>query len=256
MKAGHRMRYFFLVKNIRNWWLYLLYKFGLVKTDPLLFRARSGILVEVPQRLLHTFKEIFMDECYMYGLTQRIPACPVFIDIGANAGYFSLYAASRFANAKFFAYEPIPSNFEQLRRNINLNKNSKIIAFQKAVAGSSGETIMTFDEIEGFSTTAHIVNESKLYDKNNSIKVQCVTIKDIFDENKLNSCDFLKMDCENAENEIIFNCPVEYLSRIKQFAIEVHAPENANLLKKFLHDNGFTTHETKKALGMLYAWKD
>jgi FkbM family methyltransferase len=253
------MRYFFLIKNIKNWWLYLLYKFGLVKTDPLLFRAGRGILVEVPQRLLHTFKEIFMDECYMYGLTQRIPACPVFIDIGANAGYFSLYAASRFANARIFAYEPIPANFEQLMRNINLNKNSKIIAFQKAVAGSSGETIMTFDEIEGFSTTAHIVTELYPARTNNLVKVQCVTIKDIFDENQLDTCDFLKMDCEQSENDIILNCPVDYLSRIKLLAIEVHEDIVVNLpelLKKFLHDNGFTTHETKKALGMLYAWKD
>jgi hypothetical protein len=27
------------------------------------------------------------------------------------------------------------------------------------------------------------------------------------------------------------------------------------LLKRFLHDHGFVTYETKKALGMLYAWK-
>ena len=247
------MRYFFLIKNIKNWWLYLLYKFGLVKTDPLLFRAGRGIIVEVPQRLLHTFKEIFMDECYMHGLTQRIPACPVFIDIGANAGYFSLYAASRFANARIFAYEPIQSNFEQLMRNINLNKNSKIVAFQKAVAGSSGETIMTFDEMEGFSTTAHIVTESNPARTDNLIKVDCVTIKDIFDENQLDTCDFLKMDCEQSENDIIFNCPVDYLFRIKLLAIEVH--DDAELLKKFLHDHGFVTYETKKALGMLYAWR-
>ena len=144
------MRYFFLIKNVRNWWLYLLHKFGLVKTDPLLFRAGRGVIIEVPRRLLHTFKEIFMDECYMHGLANRIPPCPVVIDIGANAGYFSLFAASRFANARIYAYEPIPSNFEQLMRNVNLNRESRITAFQKAVAGTSGETIMTFDEIEGF----------------------------------------------------------------------------------------------------------
>ncbi|MDI6755781.1 MAG: FkbM family methyltransferase [Thermodesulfobacteriota bacterium] len=218
-----------------------------------MFKARKDILFEVPQRLLHTFKEIFMEECYMHGLPHKIRAFPVFIDIGANAGYFSLYAASRFANAKIIAYEPIPSNFEQLRRNLNLNKNSKIVAFQKAVAGYSGEAVMAFDGTDNFSTFAHIVDESNLNDKNNSIKVQCVTIKNIFDDNKLDSCDFLKMDCEGAENEIIFNCPVEYLSRIKQFAIEVHG--DAKSLKKYLHDNGFITHETKRALGMLYAWK-
>jgi FkbM family methyltransferase len=248
------MRYFFLIKNIKNWWLYLLCKFGLAKREPLLFKTRKDVIVEVPQGLLHTFKEIFMDECYMHGQTHMIPPCPVIIDIGANAGYFSLYAASRFANAKIFAYEPMPPNFEQLLRNINLNKNHKITPFQKAVAEYSGETVMIFDNTEKHPTTAQmLIYESKLDNKNNRLRVQCVTIKDIFDENKLDVCDFLKMDCECAEHKIIFNCPVEYLYRIKQLAIEVHG--DIKPLRKYLDSKGFTTLETKKALGMLYAWK-
>ena len=247
------MRYLILMKNIKNWHLYLSYKFGLIKTDPLLFKTRRDILVEVPRRLIHTFKEIFMEECYMHGLALKVPAFPVFIDIGANAGYFPLYAASRFANAKIFAYEPIPSNFEQLRRNINLNKKCNIFAFQKAVAGYSGEAVMGYDGTDTFSTAAHIMSESSKDNENTAIKVPCVTIKDIFDENNLETCDFLKMDCEGAENEIIFNCPLGYLSRIRQFAIEIHG--DARSFKEYFHKNGFITYETKKARGMLYAWK-
>jgi FkbM family methyltransferase len=247
------MRYFNLIKNIKNWWLYLLFKSGLEKREPLLFKARNGIFIEVPLRLLHTFKEIWMEECYMYGSALKISRLAVFIDIGANAGYFSLYAASRFPGAKILAYDPIPPNFEQLRRNININKNSGIIAFQKAVAGYRGMAMMTFDKSDAFSTIAHITNVSGPDNKSDTIEVNCVTLKDIFDDNNLVSCDFLKMDCEGAESEIIFNCPVDYLSRIKQFAIEMHG--DAAPLKKYLRDNGFITHETKRSLGMLYAWK-
>jgi len=249
------MRYLILIRNIKNWWLYLLNKSGLAKRDRLLFKTRGDIIVEVPRGLLHTFKEIFMDECYMHGQTHMIPPCPVIIDIGANAGYFSLYAASRFSGAKLFAYEPMPPNFEQLMRNVNMNKNSKITAFQKAVADYSGETVMIFDNSEYFPTTAQmLIYESKLDNKNNRLTVQCVTIKDIFDENRLDVCDFLKMDCEGAEHEIILNCPMEYLYRIKQFAIEVHG--DAKPLIDYLSSKGFVTYETKKALGMLYAWKE
>jgi FkbM family methyltransferase len=248
------MRYLVFIRNIKNWWLYLLSKFGLTDRYPLFFKTRKGIIAEVPRGLLHTFKEIFMDECYMHGPTHMIPPCPVIIDIGANAGYFSLYAASRFTGARIFAYEPMPPNFKQLTRNINMNKNCKITAFQKAVAYYSGETVMIFDNSEHFPTTAQmLIYESKLDNKNNRLTVQCVTIKDIFDENKLDICDFLKIDSEGAEHKIIFNCPMEYLHRIKQFAIEVHG--DTKPLIDYLNSKGFVTYETKKALGMLYAWK-
>lgn len=247
------MRYINLMKNIKNWYLYLFYKIGLIKAETLLFKARRDILIEVPQRLLHTFKEIFMEECYMHAFPHKLSSFPLFIDIGANAGYFSLFAVSRFANTKILAYEPISSNFEQLRRNINLNKGCNISAFQMAVAGYSGKAVMAYDDANKLTTSARMISENFPTHENNVIEIQCVTIKDIFDENKLDICDFLKMDCEGAENEIIFNCPLEYLLRIKQFAIEVHG--DVILLKEYLHNCGFITYETKRARGMLYAWK-
>jgi tol-pal system protein YbgF len=67
------MRYFNLVKNVENWWEYLLFKFGLRNSDPLRFQARGDIILEVPHGLLHTFKEIFMEQCYMYGLRHTPP---------------------------------------------------------------------------------------------------------------------------------------------------------------------------------------
>jgi hypothetical protein len=57
------MRYFNLIKNLKNWWIYFFaVKFGIMERDPLLFFNRKGILIQVPRRLIHTFKEIFMEE--------------------------------------------------------------------------------------------------------------------------------------------------------------------------------------------------
>lgn len=100
-------RYYNLFKTFKNWWVYLAHKYGLAKAAPLVFETRSGVIVEVPHRLLHTFKEIFMDEYYLAGLERPIPFGAVVIDIGANAGYFTLFAASCFADARLFSYEPV-----------------------------------------------------------------------------------------------------------------------------------------------------
>ena len=45
--------------------------------DPLDFMTRRGIRLQVPRRLVQTFKEIFMDECYMKGLGHPLPDNPV-----------------------------------------------------------------------------------------------------------------------------------------------------------------------------------
>ena len=62
----------------------------------------------------------------MRGLGLDIPDSPTIIDIGANAGFFSLFAASRFPGARIFSYEPIEGNFRQLQRNRDLNRSWEI----------------------------------------------------------------------------------------------------------------------------------
>ncbi len=249
------IRYVNLFRNLSNWWLYLAVKFGLVRTDLLLFKTRRGILIEVPKRLLHTFKEIFMEECYMTGLEDTIPDNPTIIDIGANAGYFTLFAASCFHGARIWAYEPIPSNFKQLDRNCKMNANIQVTCLQKAVSGQAGKIIMTYDSRDSFTTSATIL--SKPDDTNDVIKVDSVTIPEIFEAYGIKKCDLLKMDCEGAEYDIIYQCPSDYLLKITQIAMEVHkGPEpsqNMESLEKHLASHGFATR--RHSTDMMWAWR-
>jgi FkbM family methyltransferase len=249
------MRYFNLIKNLSNWWLYLAIKFGVCNANTILFRTKKGILVEVPRRLLQTFKEIFMDECYMDGLELHAPDNSTIIDIGANAGFFTLFAASRFNDSRVLAYEPIPSNFKQLARNRDLNADCSIECFQKAVAGHSGTIEIMFDPDDNFTTNATIFQEPNRH--NQVIQVPSITLSDIFREHSIKRCDLLKMDCEGAEYDSIYNCPLECLSLIDQIAMEVHggteSGQNIDSLEAYLNEQGFTTR--RRPVGMLWAWK-
>jgi FkbM family methyltransferase len=253
------MRYLNLMKNILNWWLFLFVKFGLTNQNPLVFKAKNGVVVEVPRHMLHTFKEIFMEECYMHGLKYPLPDNPIIIDIGANVGYFSLFVASRFPAATILSFEPIPSNYKLLEHNLLQNKKFHILSSRKAVSGEPGEVAMTYDDRDIVSTTATITKDGFEQNQGTTIQVQCTTLSDIMDNGKLDRCDFLKMDCEGAEYDIIYKCPQESLVRIKQMAIEVHGglcPENTTeYLKNYLETRGFSTYETRRALGMLWAWR-
>ena len=60
----------------------------------------------------------------------------VFVDVGANIGYFSVLAASVVGDdGAVFAFEPDPDNFRLLRRNVALNgQQASIVAVQAALA--------------------------------------------------------------------------------------------------------------------------
>ena len=246
------MRYLNLLKNLSNWWLYLAVKFGLRSDDPLTFHTRSGVVVEVPRRLLQTFKEIFMAECYCQGMSLPAADNPVVIDIGANAGYFTLFALSRLPGARTFSSEPIPVNFNHLKRNLDLNPGQSAHCFQMAVAGEPGTLTLSYDPRDKFTTSATINPQANT----TTISVRCTSLAEIFRDNHLDRCDLLKMDCEGAEYDILYNCPREILARIRNMAMEVHAgtkPEqNIESLEAYLRQNGFATR--RRPVGMLWAW--
>lgn len=249
------IRYYHLWKHFKNWQLYLAYKHGFRVSMPLCFETRSGVLVEVPQRLIQTFKEIFMDECYLAGLERNVAADGAIIDIGANAGYFTLFAASLFPQASLLSFEPIPVNYAQLARNCDLNRSRNIRCFAMAVAGHTGEIKLSFDMGDSFTTSATMLSGNGAAP--DSLSVACVTLQQIFEDNNIKKCDWLKMDCEGAEYDILYSCPPDVLGRIDQIAMEVHCGdgENQNIdaLEAFLRRQGFQTR--RRPVGMLWAWR-
>ncbi|MCG2740378.1 MAG: FkbM family methyltransferase [Syntrophaceae bacterium] len=250
------VRYYNLLRNISNWSLYLAVKFGLKHADTLLFITRRGVRIAVPMRLLQTFKEIFMDECYLSGLGCSVPENPVILDIGANAGYFSLFALSRFDGARVFAFEPMPANFRLLERNRDLNPDRSLVCLPKAVAGASGELMLAYDAADAFTTSATVFGE--VSGQRDRICVPAVTLPGILKEYALEHCDLLKMDCEGAEYDILYRCPPEVLNRIGRIALEVHRgtgdDQNIDALEAFLRAAGFLTRQ--RPVGMLWAWRE
>jgi len=250
------MRYLNLINNISNWQLYLAAKFGITADDPLRFVTRRGIHVEVPRRLVQTFKELFMDECYMKGLGHSVPKTPTIIDVGANAGYFSLFALSRFPGARVFAFEPLPANFQLLERQRMQNGKKEFTCVQKAVSGEAGTLKLSYDAQDSFSTSATLFASDS--GKLDEINVEAVTLHNIFTEFGIGRCDLLKMDCEGAEYGILYRCPPEDLARIAQIALEVHSgpkeDENIDTLEAFLRASGFMTR--RRPVGMLWGWRD
>ena len=63
------------------------------------------------------------------------------IDIGANIGYFTLLFAKLVGpNGKVFAFEPDPTNFSILKKNIEENNYDNVILSQKAISDKTETT--------------------------------------------------------------------------------------------------------------------
>jgi hypothetical protein len=61
----------------------------------------------------------------------------IVVDIGANIGVFTLFAASKTRN-KIYAYEPFPANIELVNRNIQANNITNVATEKAAVTDKIG----------------------------------------------------------------------------------------------------------------------
>ncbi len=72
-------------------------------------------------------------------LKQLLRPGDIFVDVGANLGYFSLLGARRVGpEGTVLAYEPVPATFAWLTSNIRLNRCPNIEASQVALSDLAG----------------------------------------------------------------------------------------------------------------------
>ena len=174
----------------------------------------------------------------------------VVLDIGGHIGLFALFASQFCKKGKIFCFEPIKENYDLLLENIELNAIKNIIPFNLAVYDDSKKVKMYLNEDDA--------GHSIILPSSKSIQTDSISLKKIFDDNKIDLCNFAKIDCEGSEYSIIDALPPEYLKRINKMAIEYHfadsKPELANNLISKIENAGF--HVKKKPhyndMGFLY----
>jgi FkbM family methyltransferase len=250
-----------MFRNLRNPQTYLGAKFGLVKRDPLLLKLRNGVSAEVPMRLLKTFKESVFAEDYIRGFPGSVVRDlhePVVVDVGANAGYFSLWWLSRHPGSKMICVEPIPENFALLKHNAALNADKKISLVNGAIGGQSGQITLRYNLTDGFTTAASIL---KNVDGQAEISVKSFSIAQLMADFALKQIDFLKLDCEGSEYDIIYQSDEAALGKIRRIAIETHPSaepgQNKDALADFLRSKNFhvNTWHSNAINDMIYAWR-
>lgn len=92
-------------------------------------------------------------------LAQRLAAIGelTFLDIGANVGWYSLNVAKRLPQARIHAFEPVPSVFQILNRNLALNECEHAKAHNMGLLDASGEHTFYYESnISGRTSAADL----------------------------------------------------------------------------------------------------
>ena len=170
------------------------------------------------------------------------------IDIWGNIGAFALIASRAAPDGHVFTFEPETDNFRLLKRNIAANGRRNVTAVHAAVAAKSG-VVRLFKATKG---SLHTTVEGRL-DASGLEETRAVSLADIMDSHGIDRVDFLKIDCEGAEYEILYGLPSDYFPRIQRIALEYHARENkrarARELAGFLLAQGFELVEFTDFVG-------
>ena len=123
----------------------------------------------------------------------------VVIDIGANIGYYTTMFAKLVGNSgKVFAFEPDPTNYELLKKNIDANGFTNVILEQKALSDNHGKMMLNLNNKNTAGHHLDFKNENSV----NSVKVDVLSLDDYFSDKNID-INFIKMDVEGAESNVI-----------------------------------------------------
>ena len=153
--------------------------------------------------------EVWRDD--VYRARDRLRPGAIVVDLGANVGAFSIWAATM--GCCVWAIEPLWENVKQLRLNID-RTGAKNVKIKQAAAGHDGQCRIqrgVEPTAPGWSTGAHALPGTDVPMLSLDTIIAAIS-QDI---------DILKVDIEGSEYDLIANA--ESLSRVAYIAMETHA---------------------------------
>lgn len=120
------------------------------------------------------------------------------VDVGANAGYYSLMA-TRFGARRVLALEPNPVMFARMQFNIASNRFDDRITALQLGAGPREEEMALYLHPEDLGSSGLVANDAAA----GTVMVQVEPLRTILAKAELDRIDALKIDVEGLEAEIL-----------------------------------------------------
>jgi len=184
----------------------------------------------------------------------RLARARTIVDVGAHVGSFALYAADIAKDARVIAFEPSSATFALLARNVARNGLANIEARNAGLGRARATARLTLSKSNPGANTLHALAADDV------AGVEDVAIESFSDVLAgLDTVDFLKLDCEGGEYDVLLPLRPDELAKIGYVAMEYHlnvAGRTPRELASFLEANGFDVvvePPEKPGFGYLYA---
>jgi FkbM family methyltransferase len=134
----------------------------------------------------------------------RLRPGDVFIDVGANIGYFSLLASKRVGQTgRVVAIEASPEIFKDLKRNLVLNNCTNVRAVNLAVSDHEQSVELFEGPEENLGNTTTVSAWASRYHCRSKCQVQALPLPDILRPDELKRARLVKIDVEGAEWNVV-----------------------------------------------------
>lgn len=209
------------------------------------------------------YEVIFSERRYSrYGLSINPGDC-VF-DVGGNMGMFTVFASQEADDVKIYTFEPNPTLSEVLRLNAQIY-GSDVVLYDKGLSNTEKTAPFSFyREVSTFSGFyANPDEEAQNYRqlvtnladqyaiqlldtvmagrfKAENIQCQLTTISHVIREHSIDRIDYLKINVEKSELDVLVGIANEDWSKIQKIFVEVHETDGqTEQIKCMLKDQGF-----------------
>jgi len=145
-----------------------------------------------------------------------LPYCDLFVDVGANVGYYTLLASKYMEreNAKIYSFEPDDILYKYLKDITSTKKNIEV--FSAAISNSKGKDQFFVSDLPR-SGSLH-----KISDEHFPIVVDITTIDEVLKDVSVSKI-IIKIDVEGGELKVLEGA-IETLQKIRPILfIEIHA---------------------------------
>ncbi len=194
-------------------------------------------------------------------IAKFLPENPIIFEAGAHYGTDTLNFAKRWPKATIISFEPNPHAFQifsettkdlthVLKNNLAVN-NYNGTAILHVCHGSTGDNPI----YEGASSLLEPSEWMQIHYQGPKVEVPCVILDDWCKENGFDHIDFMWLDLEGLEHQVLQSSP-HILSRVKVIFTETNFLEfrkgmsQFKSLREFLTNSGFTLFSHWYAEGM------
>jgi FkbM family methyltransferase len=130
----------------------------------------------------------------------------IVLDIGGNIGQTALMMAKKLGNTgSIYSFEPYPVTFQQLEKNLSLNGviSNKIQAVNTALGERPGKMMMYQDCVTNSGANRMVPQAMATTNGNDQVSVPVSTIDIFVQQESLDIIDFIKIDVEGFEMQVL-----------------------------------------------------